>query len=1282
LVRTGGSEPSATSNAPRDWGAGALTLTYTLPSDGEVTLGLYSSAGALLRTIIKSEFRLAGPLKEPWDGLDQWGNAIPPGTYELRGVYHPHISTTYVTSFGNPGIPPWPTPDGRGDWLSDEAPPQGAATDGRWVFLAAPGSEKGYSIIGVDETGRRRWGTKISFNPCTVSLAVDRDTLFALFSGPQLTDSSHHFAAHGTNAIGRAVLVRLDKRTGQPSGFSLRDPALQIASWPYVDNLVNLWDLRKARSFSPSVYTGQPRYANQEFGEATNAIGLAASNGLVYVTMHDDDKILVLKEDTGLKVDEIHVIKPAGLIALPNNRLLAISDKSIVQIDPASKEVRTVTSRNLSAPRSITVDKNGTIFVSDWGDSFQVKMFSARGSALGTIGKRGGRPWLGKWDSSGMLLPTGIAVTDTGKLWVAEDDSSPNRVSVWDTTTRELVKEYLGPTSYGGGVPVVDPTDPTIAYSLGLRLKLDYASNAYFPLATIDRRMDIAQPFFRPGFSANVGGHIAYHDGHEYLIFFNEHHLTISERRGELFVPVAALGGLFKGGLTQDGTDWNIWDSDLGTRTVANYFPPFFKGHAGANYAWSDQNGDGLVQPNEMNWHQALGRGDRLQGNQVLADTYWGIGIGPDWSVYWGGFCADASVIYRLDVKGWTPSGTPIYDINDSKPIITRDNSMSPTSISATRDNHIVVNYGYENTAAKNTFEYFDRNGNSIWAVARVKEQGLKDIQYESIAAELQAPGIGAVFASWAWHGNYLPYLFTDDGLYLSSLTTIGRLGPDAGWDESFKAYYQDPRGVPFMINGAADANHMLQITGLEGGRFQEQFKLTQAEFDRGLRQRTVPSEPHPPSPIINVSWTSQSPIVDGNLTDWDLNTGVKLHGNAGREATIALARDDKNLYLAAHVSKDSPYSNKGTNWQTLFISGDCVDLMLSIRPESDPHRANALPGDQRLLFSEFQGKPIAVLYRPVVPGTRNAIQLGAARLDQITKLDSARVTIVSHGNSYDLEAAIPLAELDIPPNESRTLHGDVGAIFADESGASRAQRLYFYNAHTMITADLTTEATLQPREWGEIEMPLGANLIRNSGFEYPLSSTSDGGWQLKAKANGADARIDSSSPHSGQHTLLLVQSTPVTFPSDAYNTPSYSDFLRSANGATGGGHVEVEQVVPVKEGHQYSFRIHYRSQGLRQEIKTPSPDRGYSRLNISITWMDVNKPLESVHVLDERRNIAYWNQLTNWIANDWSVNKPYVPPAGANQAIITLDLDTVTANDLPTVSIDDLEFIDAPLTF
>jgi hypothetical protein len=30
------------------------------------------------------------------------------------------------------------------------------------------------------------------------------------------------------------------------------------------------------------------------------------------------------------------------------------------------------------------------------------------------------RPWVGKWDSNGMLAPRGVAVTDAGELWVAD----------------------------------------------------------------------------------------------------------------------------------------------------------------------------------------------------------------------------------------------------------------------------------------------------------------------------------------------------------------------------------------------------------------------------------------------------------------------------------------------------------------------------------------------------------------------------------------------------------------------------------------------------------------------------------------------------------------------------------------------------------------------------------------------------------------------------------------------------------------------------------------------
>jgi len=186
--------------------AGPL-LSYTLPKDGEVTLGIYDQQGQLLRTVISGESRSQGRLSESWDGLDQWGKPIPAGSFLLKGLYHPTITTDYVMTFGNPGNPPWPTSDGKGDWLGDESAPQAVASDGQWVFLASPGAEKGSNIIALDATGQRQWGVLEPFAPATVSLAVDGEYLYALFSGPQLTDSTRLYRPGGSNAIGRAILM-------------------------------------------------------------------------------------------------------------------------------------------------------------------------------------------------------------------------------------------------------------------------------------------------------------------------------------------------------------------------------------------------------------------------------------------------------------------------------------------------------------------------------------------------------------------------------------------------------------------------------------------------------------------------------------------------------------------------------------------------------------------------------------------------------------------------------------------------------------------------------------------------------------------------------------------------------------------------------------------------------------------------------------------------------------------------------------------------------------------
>ena len=1262
-------------------------INYTVPKDGEVTLGIYDQQGQLLRTVLSDETRSAGKNVDPWDGLDQWKKPIPAGSYLLKGLYHPTITTEYVMSFGNPGNPPWPTADGKGDWLSDEASPQAVASDGKWVFIAAPGTERGAMIMAVDENGQRQWGVGEPFNPPTVSLAVDGDYLYALFSGPQLTDSSRHYQPGGTNAIGRAILICFDKRTGHPAKFSAAEPMKVIAKWPFTGETIGLWDLRTQKKFSPENYSGQPRYADTDLGETTNAIGLAVANQRIYVSMHDDNQVLVLNADTGAKVDQIPVPAPAGLFAEANHSILAISDKHVVRINPANKQIETVVSTGLVAPRCVTEDAKNRILVSDWGSSFQVKVFSPGGALQRSVGEEGGRPWVGPWDRNGMLVPTGIAVAGDGKLWVAEDDSSPNRISVWNPDTGAFVKEYLGPTPYGGPGSIIDPKDPTDANGMGTRFKLNYPAKTWVPRASMERRMEMDQPFALNGaVPANPGQRILYHDGVEYQTVLSGNSIVIHRRKGDLLVPVAALGSL-RTPENGDGTARTLWDSDLGTRLVDNAFPSFFRGHAGDNYTWTDSNGDGLVQPGEMVWFHALSGGASYgPGTQPTALTYWGMGIGNDWSIYWSGSFKNQSIIFRLDLKGWTADGAPIYDIHDSKPIVVRDRSWEPMGLFATNEGKVIATYNYESATAANAIECFDRDGKSLWGLAMPNRppagpgQGPKDIVAQNVIQEFKVPGIGNVLGSWLWHGNAHPYLFTDDGLYVASLLEETHVGPNGAWDESYKAYYQDPQGVPYIINGGSDAFHILKIDGLDrGGRFQEPFTFTQQDSAKAAAFRELPESKPVPKPILNVTWVAQAPNIDGKLNDWNMRAGASLQGSKGRGAQVALTRDASNLYLAYQVSKDRPFSNKGDNWQTLFLGGDCVDLMLSTDSTSSLH-ANPAPGDIRLLFSMYQGKPIAVLYRPAVPGTKQPIQLMAARVDDIRQLSSARVAIVPSGNSYIVEAAVPLKDVGVDPKASGVaLRGDVGVIYADAAGNSRALRLYYYNKQTSMIADLTTEATLQPAEWGTVQFPLGNNLLKDSSFEAGFAASSDQGWAKLSEKNGATANMTTDSPHSGRQSLMLQQVKPVVYPDTAVAAPDFRTFLMSANNGAGGGETVVEQRVPVIAGHTYSFRFNYRSDKMQAEKPTPGPGRGYSTIQVLIEWFGTNISHADKYIgaLDSRTDSADWKQMTNSSSSNQLVPKAYHAPAGATMVAVRVRLATNAANDLPTAFIDDIELVD-----
>jgi len=226
------------------------------------------------------------------------------------------------------------------------------------------------------------------------------------------------------------------------------------------------------------------------------------------------------------------------------------------------------------------------------------------------------------------------------------------------------------------------------------------------------------------------------------------------------------------------------------------------------------------------------------------------------------------------------------------------------------------------------------------------------------------------------------------------------------------------------------------------------------------------------------------------------------------------------------------------------------------------------------------------------------------------------------------------------------------------------------------MTADLTTEARLQPGNWGDVELPLGPNLLKNGDFEQPLTTTPDQGWAITNTRSGGTALI-SGGGYSGGHALLLQQRTPVIFTANAYDLSDYDAFIRSANGGKGGGYIEVRQRVPVQGGHKYTLRFHLRTLDFPGgEKKDRGSGRGYDSLGTGVNWEGAGG---GVWVTNHQDTTPNWLSLTDAQFNHYGPAIPYTAPPGATSAIIQFGLTSNAAQHLPQAFVDDVEFIEAP---
>jgi len=462
---------------------GPVALKYTMPFDGFVTLVIEDEHGIRVKNLVGMAPRSKGEQVDYWDGTDENGRLVAPGRYRWRGLLHQGIDPVYVASYGTPGDPPWDNASNTGAWMSDHNPPLAVAAGKDMMVLAAGGSEAGWAMIGTDLNGRKKWGLRKFQN--VSSVAVDDRYVYAGIGGTW---------GDFKPAVGRA-----DLKTGKYAPFDTKPEPTLIA------------DVLKD-------------------GEEGVLRGIAVHGERLAVSLSGIDVVRFLDKRTAAPVGrDVAVESPGGLTCDAAGNLYVISGKQVLKV--ANGAASAFITGNLEEPVDVAVGRDGTVFVSDRG-THQVKVFNAKGAFVRAIGTPGGRPKPGKWMPNGMRNPAGLDVDPKGRIWVAEEDLQPKRVSVWSADGK-LITDYIGPTTYGGMGAFVDSRDKTRVFGVACEWKLDYKNNKAQVVANC-----------LPGLFA---GELLHHDGREY---FMAKRGRLFIRKGAAFVPAVRFGRAGDRGMT------------------------------------------------------------------------------------------------------------------------------------------------------------------------------------------------------------------------------------------------------------------------------------------------------------------------------------------------------------------------------------------------------------------------------------------------------------------------------------------------------------------------------------------------------------------------------------------------------------------------------------------------------------------------------------------------------------------------------------------------------------
>ena len=1080
-----------------------ITIGLTLQEPGFVTVVIEDADGRRVRNLVSETPMPAGPSVLYWDGLDDLGrdpNAaahavyhvpgklVAPGTYRVRGLFRKAVDLVYEFTVYNPGNPPWRTKDASSEWLTNhtppsavcfipagQAPPRGESKEPSppQVLIGSFVAEGGSGLAWVDLEGRKLHGQMWIGGIWTAATALARD------AGDHPLPGVYAYTA----------------AAWEGDGYNKNVPELRLHMLVAGDRKLKApGDKRLGSGEDPPVLK-----PNFRFPDKTQAAvgGLAAWNGLVVASLPKLNQLLFVDAEEGKVLGTAALDDGRGLAFDASGRLLALAGKRLLRLAVPPKEriagtvdlaAPAVLVPGLDDPQQIALDASGNIYVSDRGESHQVKVFAADGKPLRTIG-HAGPPRAGPYDLEHMNNPRGITVASDGRLWVAEEDFQPKRVSVW-TPDGKLVRAFYGPPIYGGG-GVIDPRDKTLFYLGGMTFKLDWAKGTG-ELVTIHHRPGPADMPMPDGWSAygppetvlSVGGRKYWTDCFGANPTNGAPIVMIWTERAGVAVPVAALG---------QANAWKLVRDDAMRPRLPAGVDPAKPDWNNLLFAWSDTNGDAHMQPDEVTFAKGSAGS--------------GVTVSPDLAAVTGGAVRFAPV--RMDARG-----APVYDLAKGETVV--PDPQQPTTSGGGQVLQCAGGWTLLTVAPKPFAPESvggALNGHAMWSYPSV----WPGLHASHISAMPEFPGeligttrlLGPAFTPaggeagelWAVNGNKgNVYLLTTDGLFVATLFRDCRL-PEAAWsmpkaergmnvsrvtnsEESFwPSIARTSDGRVYLVTNYPS---ILRVDGLDTVRRLEPKTLEvtaktlaacQDHFVRTEARRQAAATAQGP---LLVALRQAPPTVDGKLDDWagakwvTIDVRAKQQGDWGRteqrtEAAVAVAGD--RLYAAFKTGEPGMLANAGTALQNLFKTGGALDLMIGTDPKADPARSRAVAGDLRLLVARIKDKPLAVLYRPVAPGGGGEAATFSSPLRTIAfdrVEDVTKDVELAGGPGGEFELSVPLAVLGLKAEDGMVLRGDIGVLRG--TSFQTTQRVYWHNKATGLTSDLPSEAELTPALWGRWE--------------------------------------------------------------------------------------------------------------------------------------------------------------------------------------------------------------------